>query len=240
MAGAQAIRRSGSLAACLALIVLACGSETIDLLQDRSAGGASTSSAGQSNAGSGVAGSAGQAGAAASGAGGAAGSADAAAGGSDVGGVVSFGGYFNGCPYGIGCQPCGFDGDCPDRQRCSKKFGVCVECDEPGACRLGFRCNVSTGRCAPACERSDDCFDGKVCDEGLGACVQCSSDTQCEDDQISSTHRCYLGQCVECTQQSDCHDPERATCAPNQLRCVECLFDEQCPFDQRCESNHCE
>jgi hypothetical protein len=246
MAGAQAARRAGSFAASLALVALACGSETIDLLQNRSVGGAANATAGQSSAGTDSANSAGQAAAATSGTGGASagtgsgGSCDGTCGGNNAGGVVSFGGYFNGCPYGTACQLCVDDPDCPDRLHCSQQFGVCVECDETAGCRQGFRCNVSTGRCAPSCESSDDCANGKVCDQELGACVQCSTDEQCENDQWSSTHRCALGWCVECTQASDCNDQERPICAPSELRCVQCLFNEQCPFNQRCELNRCQ
>lgn len=243
MAGAQAIRRAGALATISALVVLSCGSETIDLLQDRSGGGAAMSGAGPISAGQSGAGSASQAGTATNGGGGSAaaggsgGCAGASCGGSGGFGV---GGFFNGCPYGIGCQQCDADNECSDREFCSNKFRVCVECDELDGCRQGFRCNLSTGRCAVSCEHSGDCDNGKVCDQVLGGCVQCSSDEQCENDQIMSTRRCALGQCVECTQASDCDDEQRPHCAPNQLRCVECLFDEQCPFDERCELGRCE
>jgi hypothetical protein len=248
----MAIRGAGSFAASLALVVLACGSETIDLLPDRSAGGAAMATAGQSNAGTESAGLAGaltsDSGGGGSGSGsggvsagtGSGGSCGGTCGGDNVGGAVSSGGYFNGCPYGTACQRCADDGGCPDRLHCSQQFGVCVECDELTACRQGFRCNVSTGRCAPSCDRSDDCTDGRVCDQELGACVQCWSHQQCENDPWPSTHRCVLGQCVECTQASDCQDPERPICSQNELRCVQCWFDQQCPFNQRCELGRCQ
>src|SRR5687767_5822062 len=108
MAGAWAISRAGSLAAALALVALACGSETIDLLPDRSNGGGSAGTAGQSSAGSEPGGRSAQdsggKGGSSSGSGGCQGS---SCGSGAIAGFTGFGGAFwSGCPYGAGCQPC--------------------------------------------------------------------------------------------------------------------------------------
>lgn len=251
------LRQVGLASGLFAFTALACGADTISLLPPltggtagmaASAGSRSVSDGGDDdNDGHGGSESPGDAG---RGGGGAAGT-------SPNGGVPSFGGVFcNGCG-GLGnasgslafggntcvpgydnCTPCGPNGQCPMDQQCAPELGnVCVWCqDRDDYCGKDARCDVLTGRCAPACANGELCFDGKICDKAQGVCLQCASDHDC--DRIRPDMICHQHRCVECEVSDDCTGRGRRYCVG--YRCYECIENHECPEGKSCDGGRCE
>lgn len=230
---------AGLLAALGALVAVACGTDTIELLPLNSGG------SGSSGGGTGgrLGGGSGGADSTASGAG--AGGVVTPAGGGGTGGAGNGGtaGAFSngGKGGGYGCfgSACGgFSGagggsysPCPDPTP-----PWCTPCSSNDDCREPERCNLRVGLCLPGCTTTTDCTnEGHVCDPTYKTCGPCFNDDQCAERGNPKRRACELslgGRCVECNERVAC---TQGVCSLNQ--CVECRNDSDC-MGRPCDEIH--
>jgi hypothetical protein len=227
------------LAAFGAMIVVACGTDTIELLP-LSAGSSVGSGAGthSGNAGAGAnlnAGNAGTSGGMAPGGagsggmagffpnGGRGGCSGFSCAGSSGGGGLS--GNSGGSSGGNGDNPACADNDLP--------FCMPSPCTDNSDCRPPFRCNTRLSLCLNGCNSSMDCLlERHVCDPTTNTCVACFEDAQCVDDGSPKTRACEYstGHCVECNERVPCL---QGTCI--NLQCIECVNDQDCGAGRICD-----
>jgi hypothetical protein len=148
-----------------ALVALACGDVTSDLITGDGSGGSSSG-------GSAGGGSAGLGGSSTSG------SAGALAGGGGSGGTPE----------------CTTNDDCNDSERiyCDVMRGMCVECINRGACEIDEDCNVAIGECGRPCTSSTDCIepDDPYCHELDHFCVECLENEDCPEGEQCARFQC--------------------------------------------------
>jgi|SRR6478609_2302485 len=216
------LRPAGLLAALGAVVVVACGTDYIELLplsagsamanggaggQEFGGRGGTQPSPLSGSAGSAVAGSSGGAGGNLADGGSAdvdGGTAGAITNGGRSGSGSGYGG-FGGCG-GYGCG--GFGGNQPQCSENDLRF--CAQCDDKLGCRAPYRCNERIQLCLPACESAEQCRPARVCDPTFKTCGPCFSDDQCATQGRPDLRACELttGRCVECNERVACMDPE--------------------------------
>ncbi|MDF3071991.1 MAG: hypothetical protein K0R38_7592, partial [Polyangiaceae bacterium] len=197
-----------------AALVVACGTDTIDLLPAGVGGSVSGATAGGSAAGTAMT----------SGGGGSGGSGAGFGGGASGSGGV---GGASGCS-GLGCggfgSNDGFAGEGGEGGEC-KDFEIFCPCGPQGRCGVGTKCNERLGRCTQQCDYPFECGgDGFLCEEH--SCAICTDDQQCEQYGSFGRRECVDGRCEECAESSDCPD-ESPMCVGR--RCIQCLTNEDCP-----------
>lgn len=202
-------RRATLLAAAL---VVACGTDTIDLLPAGVGGSVSGATGGGGAAGTAMTSGGGGGGSGGSGAG-------VGGGASGNGGV----GGASGCS-GLGCGGFGSnDGFGGEGGEC-KDFEVFCPCGPEGRCGIDTKCNERLGLCTRKCDYPFECGgDGFLCEEH--SCAICNDDQQCEQYGSFGRRECVDGRCEECEESSDCPD-ESPMCVGR--RCIQCLTNEDC------------
>jgi hypothetical protein len=213
-----------ALSASVALLVPACGRQTLDLLpQD----GSELSPAPEGGS-SGVAGDTSNP-TATAGAdqGGAAGDPDFACSGSDCDRRCL------GDP--LYCEICRLDRECSEIPSfCNPVPARCGGCGDNADCDPGLFCDV-THRCTAFCAEPSVCPDHLPRCNG-SVCVECTQHSQCQG--RFGTGICVAGLCAECVRDEDCPAVLPA-CQPRTLTCVQCVIDEDCPEHAECRVGHC-
>lgn len=135
---------------------------------------------------------------------------------------------------GPACIPC--NGSTPV---CATIGGLtqCVQCKSDPDCRVGQKCNVTTGQCQQ-CTTNADCPRGELCNPS-GACQACSADDSCAGASCNccgAGQRCLAPQlgapptCAQCVKDLDCPSPQH--CDVSNGRCVDQL--PLCDTSERC------
>lgn len=196
-----------------AAVVVACGTDTIELLPTQPVGvGGSASGAG------------GTASSPAAGAPNGGSPEVAGASGATLGGSASgSGGAFGGCS-GFGCGGFGSGGGFGGDGGECKEFEFCP-CGPQDRCGPGTKCNLRLGWCTPECDNPLECpGEGSLCEDH--SCGTCTEDDQCEKYGGFGRRVCVNQRCEECEGPSDCPEDE-PMCVGR--RCIQCMKDEDCP-----------
>ncbi len=205
-----------------AIVAVACGTDTIELLPLGTGGSAAGAAGSVSAAGLGGGGT--SLGGASAGLGGSSG------GSSGAGGSFATGG--GGCS-GLGCggfgSENGFGGFGGDGGDCDDNHFLCP-CGPQGRCAFGTKCNPRLDVCLAKCENALECREGFLCEDRT--CTQCSLDEQCQQFGTFERNVCVEGRCEECRGPSDCPD-DRPMCVYR--RCVQCDSDDDCPESAVCD-----
>ncbi|HEV8245661.1 MAG TPA: hypothetical protein VGP93_07830 [Polyangiaceae bacterium] len=140
-------------------------------------------------------------------------------------------------PFGIVCDRCDADFDCPDvAPHCDVTFRRCVQCTGNAECGLGMSCDPLSGSCAPSCATTEDCeSDRPLCDQARGICVECTEDAHCRTSV--QTPFCVIGKCVECFGSQQC--PSTAPYCRG-FYCHECTESWQCGDGLMCSEGSCQ